>query len=322
MNFTTVRSRQPLREPWTLERLINERAIAMGAAIDSTSAHTYGSAANSYIEFCRLHNFPIEPTPETLSFFTVFMCHHISPNSVDSYLSGICNQLEPHFPGVREVRKSTLVSKTLRGCKRICGRPVRRKLPLSRHHLHTAIASMPASPTHDDLTFLAMLLTGFRGLMRLGELTIEDNHVLRNPRKWTKRSTVTISATQYEFWLPAHKADTTFEGNHVIVADNDARTWFKRYLNSRDQRFTLINPYLWLTQNGRPPTRAWFMKRLRRLFPDKNIAGQSLRAGGATALAEDGAAPHIIQSAGRWASNTFQIYIRKHPALLQAMIHA
>jgi hypothetical protein len=32
--------------------------------------------------------------------------------------------------------------------------------------------------------------------------------------------------------------------------------------------------------------------------------------------------PHIIQAAGRWASNTFHIYIQKHPALLQAMLHA
>jgi hypothetical protein len=63
------------------------------------------------------------------------------------------------------------------------------------------------------------------------------------------------------------------------------------------------------------------MKKLRRLFPDTNIAGQSMRAGGATALAEDGAPPHIIQASGRWASDTFQIYIRKHPALLQAMLH-
>ena len=31
--------------------------------------------------------------------------------------------------------------------------------------------------------------------------------------------------------------------------------------------------------------------------------------------------PAIIQAAGRWASNTFQIYIRKNPILLQALLH-
>ncbi|KAJ3889116.1 hypothetical protein GG344DRAFT_52308, partial [Lentinula edodes] len=82
-----------------------------------------------------------------------------------------------------------------------------------------------------------------------------------------------------------------------------------------------INPYLWLRENGTVPTRRWFMTQLRSLFPDRDFAGQSMRAGGATALAEDGAPPHVIQAAGRWASETFQIYIRKHPILLQAMLH-
>ena len=55
---------------------------------------------NSYLMFCNLHNLPIDPTPDTLSFFTVFMSHHIHPKSVDNYLSGICNNLEGLFPDI------------------------------------------------------------------------------------------------------------------------------------------------------------------------------------------------------------------------------
>jgi hypothetical protein len=47
-----------------------------------------------------------------------------------------------------------------------------------------------------------------------------------------------------------------------------------------------------------------------------------MRAGGATALAEAGGSPHIIQATGRWASETSQIYIRKSPELIQALIFA
>ncbi|KAJ7918068.1 hypothetical protein B0H13DRAFT_2321718 [Mycena leptocephala] len=53
---------------------------------------------------------------------------------------------------------------------------------------------------------------------------------------------------------------------------------------------------------------AEIVKLRRQLHPthgNKNIGGQSMRAGGATALAEDGAPPHVIQASGRWASNTF-----------------
>ena len=43
-------------------------------------------------------------------------------------------------------------------------------------------------------------------------------------------------------------------------------------------------------------------------------------AGGATSLAEAGVPPNIIQAIGQWASDTFQIYIRKNSVLLQAML--
>jgi hypothetical protein len=59
---------------------------------------TYSSALNSYLAFTRLHNFPTEPTEDTLSFFVVFMSRHINPRSVSTYLSGIAQQLEPFFP--------------------------------------------------------------------------------------------------------------------------------------------------------------------------------------------------------------------------------
>ena len=58
------------------------------------------------------------------------------------------------------------------------------------------------------------------------------------------------------------------------------------------------------------------------MFFDSDIAGQSMRAGGATALAEHGVSPAIIQASGRWAFEAFQVYIRKNPTLLQGLMHA
>jgi hypothetical protein len=98
-----VRARQPQREPWTRERLVCERAIALGQAIDVSTWKNYGSALNSYLSFVRMHNIEVEPTADTLSLYTVYMSHHIKPDSVDTYLSGICHQLEPYFPNVRDI---------------------------------------------------------------------------------------------------------------------------------------------------------------------------------------------------------------------------
>jgi hypothetical protein len=47
-----------------------------------------------------------------------------------------------------------------------------------------------------------------------------------------------------------------------------------------------------------------------------------MRAGGATSLAEHGVPPSIIQPLGRWSSQAFLIYIRKSPALIQAMLYS
>ena len=80
MNFEPVLSRQPIRQPWMHKRLVRVHAIAFGHAIDRSTKSSYDSATNSYLAFCNLHHRPVDPTPETLSFFTVFMCHHINPS--------------------------------------------------------------------------------------------------------------------------------------------------------------------------------------------------------------------------------------------------
>ena len=127
-----IKSKQKRRLAWTRERLLRERAIALGQAIDTSTWKNYGSALNSYLSFVRLHDFPVEPTADTISFFTVFMSHHIKPDSVDTYLSGICQQLEPYFPSVRTIRKSMLCKRTHTGCKRLRGVPTIRKRALTR----------------------------------------------------------------------------------------------------------------------------------------------------------------------------------------------
>ena len=322
MISSNVRPRQPVREVWTRERLVRERAIALGQAIDNSTWKNYGSALNSYLNFIKMHDYPLDPTPDTLSLFTVYMCHHIKPGSVGTYLSGICHQLEPYFPNVRASRNSALVHRTLQGCKRIHAVPTSRKRALTITDLETVVNALSSSTDFDDLLFLAQLLTGFFALFRLGEMTYPDDPSLRDPRKVTKRNSVHIDDSSYRFFLPGHKADRFFEGNTVIIRKNphrfDPHTHFLTYLRARDHRFP-FSPPLWITSKGTIPTRSFFIRRLRRFF-DSDTAGQSLRAGGATSLAENGVPPSIIQAIGRWASDAFKIYVRKSPVLIQALL--
>ena len=198
------------------------------------------------------------------------MSHHIELCSISTYLSGICQLLEPYFPNVRAARLSPLVERTMKGCMRLKSTATKRKRALTVSDLSTVVDALSLSTNHDDLLFQAMLLTGFFALMCLGDLTFPNDANLRNWRKISKRSSVTIDDDQYSFHLPSHKADCFFEGNRIIVkrkqfSDLDPLLIFRRYLTSHDNSFPLSSP-LWLMANGAVPTCQFFISRLRRFF--------------------------------------------------------
>ena len=196
-----------------MARLNAELTINLGMVIDRATHDSYSSALNSYLTFCRLHSLDIEPTPRTLALFVTFQSAHINPKSVDTYLSGIANQLESHFPDVRAARKCPLVSRALQGAKRHYGVPTSRKLPITQNDLLTVCNAYGPNPDHDDLLFATQILTGTDCLMRLAELTWPDKLHLRDYHKISMRHTVELLPAGLSFWLPGHKSNKFFEGN-------------------------------------------------------------------------------------------------------------
>ena len=174
------------------------------------------------------------------------------------------------------------------------------KDPLAWEDLQHVLAAYSSSPSHDDLLFVGILLTGFCALLCLGELTLPNNKALRNFSKCPLRSSCRLTSNQFDFWLPYHKSNTFFEGNRVVVLQHlcrpDTLTAMRCYLVSRDTLFPL-HPWLWMTASGCPPTHAWFICRMCCFFPS-TISGHSLRAGSATAMAEDGATPDLFRATG------------------------
>jgi len=131
MIVSHICAQQLIQELWLWEQLVHEQAIALEQAIDVSTWGNYSLALNSYLTFVWLHNIPVEPTANTLSLYTVYMCHHIKPDSVDTYLSVICQQLEPYFLKVHEARRGQLVHHMLEGCKHLHGTPTIRKHALT-----------------------------------------------------------------------------------------------------------------------------------------------------------------------------------------------
>lgn len=316
-------SRQPARPVWTKEKLIRERAIALGHAIDTSTLATYTSHLQSYLAFCKTHGFSIEPTPDTLSFYTVFMCHHIKPDSVASYLSGICNQLQPFFPNVRDARLNPLVARTLAGCRRMFNSPTKRKRALTLDDLEQLLA-IYSPTTHDNLLFRAMTLAAFFALHRLGEVASPDNAALRSSRKIIRRVSLSADGQFIRYVLPAHKADRFFEGSTIVLARRDDSfdpyNALVTYAHSRDHLYPFRSE-LFITASGTVPTKSWYLRKLHVVCND-DVSGHSLRAGGATLLASLGWSDDRIQALGRWSSTAFKVYIRKNPVILQALLHS
>ena len=313
----------PNWEWWPLDCLREAWALAVGAVLEHSTKHTYASALRAYSDFCDLHQFPLCPTPDSLSFFVVYMSHRIKPSSVKSYLSGICAELEPIWPDVRTIRMSPLVTKSLAGCHKLFRSPANRKWALSESDLKLIQHSIGHSPSHDDLLFLAITFTAWHGLMRLGELVNPDKEDLRDHRKIISHRSVkhfALPRRHISFTLPMHKADRLFQGSTVVIecrlGELDPLKIFDDYLSSRDHLFPHL-PELWLKHDSRVPTCSWFILRLCNIFPNDNIAGHSLRSGGATALAIAGTPLDRIQMIGHWSSEAFLIYLHQNPILLQ-----
>ncbi|KIJ29247.1 hypothetical protein M422DRAFT_103070, partial [Sphaerobolus stellatus SS14] len=245
------------------------------------------------------HHFPITPTTNTLSFYMVYMCHHLKPTTVSTYLSSICHLLEPYFPYVRVARSSPMVSRSLGGMKKLRGlQPTRCKCALSREDLTSIIRHLPITPNHDDRLFIAMLLTGFFSLLWLGELTFPDNIQKRSFKKLTMCHSLSIETSHFSFSLPFHKVDHFYVGNMVMIkalpdSPVDPLHHMLSYIACCDMSFPLL-PTLWITQLGLPPTYSWFVSHLQNLLGD-DVAGHLLHSGGATALALAGVSDNIIQ---------------------------
>ena len=226
-------ARQPSREAWLIERLVLERSICLGMTLDPNTFRSYSSHLNSYLTFCALHHFDVEPTPDTLSYYVTFMSHHIQPRSVDNYLSGIVNQLEPHFPSVRTARQSSLVRKTLCGAHRLYDRPIYRKRALLCDDLTLALASIARLFSHDDILWVTQLCCSFYSLLRLGELVSPDEIHIRNFGKLSLRTSVALTPSSYSFLIQREKSDDHYEGNRVVVSSSllepDPLFLFKTY---------------------------------------------------------------------------------------------
>ena len=217
MSPSDCRPRHAPEVPWSTDELVSWRSFYITSSLVPSSHLAYTSALQSYHQFCQLHHFPTEPMADTLSFFLTYRSHTLRPQTLSSYLSGICSQLEAFYPQVRALRQTAIVRRTLAGIHRVHGVAAVRKCPLLPSDLQCAIDRFGASSDYDDVLFLTQLLVGFNQLLRLAELCIPDNPQLFDVRLSMKHFTVRLGPDFIQLLLPGHKADRFFAGSHLLL---------------------------------------------------------------------------------------------------------
>lgn len=322
MSISTRRLKPAERPVWMPETFIVERARLLANNLAPNSTIAYGSALNSYMAFCQAHSFPIEPTLDTFSFYITYMTTFVKPSTVASYLSGIASRLEELYLTVRQTHKHWLVTRTLQGAFRLYSTPKVRKRHLTIEDLLVLDEHVDTHNDHNLVLFRAMLFVGFHSLLRADELTLSSRPAAQDHRRTMMRSHLLTVHGGFDLCLRAHKADQSFLGNTVLVRTADPLTnpvtRLKAYLQIRDEAFPL-SPFLWLRRDGNMPSYGWFLKLIHDIL-DLDLGGSSMRSGGATYLAAHGASHDDIRLASRWASSTYENYIRAHPLILHAMM--
>ena len=166
----------------------------------------------------------------------------------------------------------------------------------------------------DDLLFNAIILSSFHALRQLGETTQPDAHSKHTFHKVTLCLSVKLMPNMFSFILPSHKADRFFESSMILIKACSGplcpRHTFIAYLTAHDAHFPM-HAQLWLCSSGQVPTYSWIINKM-----------HSLCSGGATALTLTGTPDEHIQAHGHWSSNTYHVYIRKHPIMLQSLLHS
>ncbi|KAI9090813.1 hypothetical protein DFS34DRAFT_561761, partial [Phlyctochytrium arcticum] len=136
-----------------------------------------------------------------------------------------------------------------------------------------------------------ILLTGFFGMFRLGELVWPDEQCYRMAANIPMRSSLRCFDESFSFEQVSRKRDVFYQRRPVTVQKRkgipgkiDACIAMMYYYPWRDTHHNSKEGPLFLMLDGRIPTRRWFIDRFTAVVGDE-FSGHSLRAGGATWLA-------------------------------------
>lgn len=248
----------------------------------------------------------------------------ISPTTLLSYLSALSDKHASMGLSWSQVRYDPSIIRTLSLIKRsYVHRPTKKAEIITRSHLRTInIQKLPDS--FDTLLFRAIAFAAFYGLARLGELVQSSSSPSHNT---LYISNITIHSEANPpcilIHLPIAKTRNSAFPDILVIHqsfDNLCPVQvISAYIKARFALNLKDDPrFLFVHKDGSLANKRWFLHMLNKTFPQKHLSGHGFRAGGTTELIQRGLPAYIVQLAGRWSSDTFEEYVRRHPLVLNA----
>jgi hypothetical protein len=299
-------------------------------AFASSTRTTYGTGLGAFHDYCDLRNIEEEhraPVDKTvLASFIADCIGTYGGSTIKNYVYGIRAWHIVH--GIEWERNSNELDALFKAGNRLAPKESRKKekKPWLKADLITICKSLKEDDPK-DVAILACLTTAFWGTARLGEVTV-PNLKSFNPETHVKVSDVKHdvldrnSLKQTVIFIPWTKAAGE-KGEDIFWAEQDG------IINPRsalENHLKINNPpkesHLFSFKHDdsmRPMTRHIFLARINKIIKDNNLPhlqGHGIRIGSTLEYLLRGIPFDVVKAKGRWQSDAFKGYLRKHAEIM------
>lgn len=300
-----------------------------------TTRNTYGTGLFAFHLFCDAkgideeHRAPADPT--VLASFISTLIGTYGSSTVRNYVYGVRAWHIVH--GIKWSVNEHEIDALFKAAKKLEPKRTRKKakLPWTIQHLTDICGKLLDNPK--DVAIRACLTTAFWGTARLGEVTVPrlngfdpDRHVkITNVRHDVEDRNGLKQTTIFIPWTKSAME----KGEEIFWAEQNGPTDPQRALA---EHIKINNPtrdeHLFTFKHGdgrRPMTRHIFLSRIENLAHEHKLPrlqGHGIRVGSTLEYLLRGIPFEVVKAKGRWQSEAFRSYLRKHAQIMAPYIQA
>ncbi|KAL1277250.1 hypothetical protein QQF64_023923 [Cirrhinus molitorella] len=279
----------------TLQSHLHSAACYMRSSLAKSTLIMYDSAWFHFSSFCA--TFSVVVIPVNVSYISAFIVHcfesrRMQPSSIKCMVAGIQFHLRCLDPSCLSLLENPSIRLLLNGLKREKPQGKDPRLPFSLTLLQKLITRLREGcfGSYSDLLLESVLLTAFYGFLRGGEFSTCTGSF--DPSKDLTIFDLSLYTHHFTVFLKHSKTDKNKDGTIIFISETNIAfcplSSMSAYLRSRPK--ACQQEPLFLTEEGKPMSRASFGSRLRLLckycgLPSERYTAHSLRIEAATTAA-------------------------------------